>query len=143
MEIREIAEACLDIWRKDDSTARWFETIEKFYGEDAVNVEPTNWGELPSEAVGKEAIIEKYKFNAAELVERDFEFQGPYYSGDRFAVRIAGHLTVNKTGQQAAFSEIGLFTVKDGKIVREEFLYGDELAGLLAALNESTEKKDT
>jgi hypothetical protein len=48
---------------------------------------------------------------------------GPYPHGDRFAVRFVYEVTHKPSGQRRAMDEIGLFTVVDGKITREEFFY--------------------
>jgi hypothetical protein len=51
------------------------------------------------------------------------EIFGPYPHDDRFAVRFVFELTFKPTGERRTMDEIGLFTVVDGKIAREEFFY--------------------
>jgi hypothetical protein len=51
------------------------------------------------------------------------ELSGPYPHGDRFAVRFVYEVTHKPSGQRRSMDEIGLFTVVDGKITREEFFY--------------------
>jgi ketosteroid isomerase-like protein len=48
---------------------------------------------------------------------------GPFINGDQFAVHFVMDVTDKTTGKSANFTEIGLYTVKDGKIVEERFLY--------------------
>jgi hypothetical protein len=48
---------------------------------------------------------------------------GPYPNEDRFAVRFTYDITNKPSGQRMTMDEIGLFTVKNGKITREEFFY--------------------
>lgn len=50
--------------------------------------------------------------------------EGPYVGATGFAVKF--HLEVEEitTGQLIVMDEIGVYTVKDGKIVQEEFMYG-------------------
>jgi hypothetical protein len=50
--------------------------------------------------------------------------EGPYVNGDTFAVRFAMDITAKETGVRHKGSEVGLYTVKDGKIVKEQFFYG-------------------
>jgi hypothetical protein len=50
--------------------------------------------------------------------------EGPYANGEQFAVRFAMDVTEKATGKRHIGSEIGLYTMKDGKIVEEKFLYG-------------------
>ncbi len=50
--------------------------------------------------------------------------EGPWPHGDdRFAVRFAFDITHKPSGMRMKMDEIGLFTVSDGKVVREEFFY--------------------
>ena len=50
--------------------------------------------------------------------------EGPYVNGDQFVVRFAMDITFKETGARNQGSEVGLYTIKDGKIVEEKFLYG-------------------
>jgi hypothetical protein len=52
--------------------------------------------------------------------------KGPYVLGDRFAVVFNYDLTPKTgpdSGKRVSMEEVALYTVKDGKIVREEFMY--------------------
>ena len=51
------------------------------------------------------------------------EVEGPYLNGDQFAVRMKMDLTVKESGERITMDEIGLYTVKDGKIAEERFFY--------------------
>ena len=46
---------------------------------------------------------------------------GPWPHGDRFVVGFQFDVTMKQSGQRMQLDEMGLFTVKGGKIVREEF----------------------
>jgi ketosteroid isomerase-like protein len=50
--------------------------------------------------------------------------EGPYVHGDRFCVRFTMDVTEKATGKRMQMAEVGLYTVKDGKIVEERFFYG-------------------
>ncbi len=50
--------------------------------------------------------------------------EGPFVNGDQFAVRFEMDITNKETGMRHKGSEVGLYTVKDGKIVEERFMYG-------------------
>jgi ketosteroid isomerase-like protein len=52
-----------------------------------------------------------------------FSAEGPYVNGDQFIVNFYVDLTPKETGQRNASHEMGLYTVKDGKIVEERFYY--------------------
>ena len=44
-------------------------------------------------------------------------------SGDQFALRFKFDITPKATGERATMDEVGLYTVKDGKITEERFYY--------------------
>jgi predicted ester cyclase len=50
--------------------------------------------------------------------------EGPYVNGNQFVMRFDMDVTEKATGKRNKGSEIGLYTMNDGKIVEEKFLYG-------------------
>ena len=72
---------------------------------------------------GKEAVQKKGEWWFANHEVHDFSAEGPYLNGDQFAVRFNVDVTVKETGERRGMPEIGLYTVKDGKIVEERFFY--------------------
>jgi ketosteroid isomerase-like protein len=48
---------------------------------------------------------------------------GPFVNGNQFTVIFNMDITTKETGQRMQMQEIGLYTVKDGKIVEEKFMY--------------------
>ncbi len=49
--------------------------------------------------------------------------EGPFVHGDQFALRFEMDVTMKETGQRMQMAEIGLYTVRDGKVVEERFFY--------------------
>ena len=49
--------------------------------------------------------------------------EGPYINGDQFAVRFHVDVTNKESGERTQMTEVGLYTVKDGKVVEERFYY--------------------
>ncbi|CAN0554915.1 unnamed protein product, partial [Ectocarpus sp. 8 AP-2014] len=49
---------------------------------------------------------------------------GPFITGDQFALFIDMEITRHATGIRRPFSEIATYTVRDGHIVEERFFYG-------------------
>ena len=47
---------------------------------------------------------------------------GPFVAHDRFVVQYDIDVTDKSSKKRMQISEVGVYTVKDGKIVREEFL---------------------
>ena len=55
-----------------------------------------------------------------------FKTEGPFVNGDQFALRFEIDVTPRtgeRAGQRTQMAEVGLYTVRDGKIVEERFLY--------------------
>jgi ketosteroid isomerase-like protein len=48
---------------------------------------------------------------------------GPYVNGDQFAVRFVMDVTNKESGERMQMDEVGVYTVKNGKIVEERFYY--------------------
>lgn len=50
--------------------------------------------------------------------------EGPFVGSTGFAVKFRIETQSVETGERRVMDEIGFYTVRDGKIVREEFMYG-------------------
>ena len=99
------------------------EILEKLFSKDTVSVEA---GAPPGQdrtAKGLEAIRAKGKWWTDNHTVHKAEHSGPFPHDDRFAVRFVYDVTNKPSGKRFTMEEVGLFTVKDGKIVREEFFY--------------------
>jgi hypothetical protein len=49
--------------------------------------------------------------------------EGPFVGATGFAVKFRMDVEVKATGQRIQMDEIGVYTVKNGKVVQEEFMY--------------------
>ena len=49
--------------------------------------------------------------------------EGPFVGATGFAVKFVMDVTTKSTGERRTMNEIGVYTVEDGKIVIEEFMY--------------------
>ena len=58
--------------------------------------------------------------NAMEV--HSFTANGPFVAHDRFVVQYDADVTDKESKQRRKLSKVGVYTVKNGKIVREEFL---------------------
>jgi len=99
------------------------ENLDKLYADDAVSVEATDNG-MGREARGRDAIRGKHAWWNENMEVIDGHISDPFPHGeDRFAVyfRMKGR----EKGKEETWNmeEIGVYHVKDGKIVREEFFY--------------------
>lgn len=50
--------------------------------------------------------------------------EGPFVGGTGFAVKFKMDILDKQTGRRTIMEEVGVYTVKNGKIVQEEFMYG-------------------
>src|SRR5665213_4272931 len=93
---------------------------EKYWADDVVSVEAM--GE-DAEKRGKDAVRKKGEWWAATHEVHGAEVEGPYVNGDQFVVRFKMDMTFKETGQRSNLDEVGLYTLKDGKIAEERFFY--------------------
>ena len=70
---------------------------------------------------GKKNVLAKYRAWEAENEFVDPKVEGPWVGATGFAVKFVGHVLHKATGERHAMEEIAVYTVRDGKVVREEF----------------------
>jgi ketosteroid isomerase-like protein len=99
------------------------DAIEKLYSPNIVSVEPVDNEAMPAEMKGIDAIRAKGEWWVANNEMHSAETNGPFVGEDQFAVQYTYDVTSKPTGRRMKFSEMALYTVKDGKIVREQFFY--------------------
>jgi hypothetical protein len=102
---------------------RNMDAIDKFYSPDIVSVEPLATKDLPAELRGIDAIRRKNEWWEANNEVHSWEVNGPVVGEDQFAVQHTFDTTFKPTGQRMQLTEMALYTVKDGKVVREQFFY--------------------
>jgi hypothetical protein len=99
------------------------ECLSTLFSPDAVSVEAVQLPGRERTVKGLDALRGKSSFFLANNDVHKAEIFGPYPHDDRFAVRFVFDLTFKPTGERRTMDEIGLFTVVNDKIVREEFFY--------------------
>jgi ketosteroid isomerase-like protein len=102
------------------------EAIETLYSPDVVSIEAMSSDEMPAEMSGIAAIKGKNEWWYQNHEVHSGSAEGPYPHRDRFAVKFHYDVTPKEgpmKGQRFTMEEVALYTVKDGKIVREEFFY--------------------
>ncbi len=117
METKELAQRFVELCRSEHPE----QAGETFWAPDVVSLEAM---EGPMARVqGIEAVRAKSAWWYENHTVHAFETHGPFVHGDQFACRFSIDVTAKATGQRVAMDEIGLYTVKDGKIVEERFFY--------------------
>jgi hypothetical protein len=99
------------------------ECLATLFSTEAVSVEAVAPPGGERTARGRDALVAKSKWWTENHEVHKMELFGPYPHDDRFAVRFVFEITHKPSGQRRSVDEIGLFTVADGKIAREEFFY--------------------
>ena len=72
---------------------------------------------------GKEAVKQKGDWWRANHEVHGGSIDGPFVNGDQFAVRFKYDVTPKATSERVMMDEVGLYTVKDGKITEERFFH--------------------
>lgn len=70
---------------------------------------------------GKKAVLAKYRGWEADHEIHDMCLYGPWVGATGFALRFSIDVTTKSTGQRMQMEEIAVYTVRNGKVVREEF----------------------
>lgn len=98
--------------------------MDKIYDADCVSVESAPPPGGSAEAKGADAIRGKWAWWEDNHEVHETVATGPFLHGeDRFGVIFAMDVTDKQSGERVQMQEIALYTVVDGKIVREEFFY--------------------
>lgn len=102
------------------------QAIDELYDKDIVSVEARGDESMPAESRGIEAIRGKGKWWRDNHEIHSASTEGPYPHHDKFAARHRYEITPKigpMAGKRIQMDEIAVYTVKNGKIVREEFYY--------------------
>lgn len=125
MNLKEIAKELVEGCRAGGARVR--ENLAKLYADDAVSVEAADMGGQGRETHGKAGIHGKHDWWDNAMDEHATRITGPFYHGeDQFSVLFEVDATDKESGKRFQMQEIGVYHVKDGRIVREEFHYAVE-----------------
>ena len=116
MNTEEIARKVVELTRKQ----AWYDALD-LYDDNVVSVEASGMGGSP-ETLGKEGVRGKVDWWVNAMEVHSFDASDPFVAHDRFVVQYDADVSDKKTKERRQMSEVGVYTVKDGKIVREEFL---------------------
>ena len=118
MNTEEVAQKVVELVRKQ----AWHEALDTLYHKNIVSVEArTSDGSSP-ETRGMDGVRGKIDWWLDAMEVHSFKANGPFVAHDRFVVQYDADVTDNNSKKRFQLSEVGVYTVKNGKIVREEFL---------------------
>ena len=118
MNTEEVAKKVVELVRKQ----AWYEALDTLYDDNIVSVEAIGMGGESPETRGKEGVRGKIDWWVNSMEVHSFDAKGPFVGHDRFVVQYDADVTDKKSKERRQLSEVGVYTVKEGKIVREEFL---------------------
>jgi hypothetical protein len=99
------------------------EAMQTLYSPDILSVEAADNPAGARETRGLDGVLAKSKWWSENHTVHSAEVEGPWPNGDRFIVRFKYDLTNKPSNRRMTMDEMGLFTVENGKVVREEFFY--------------------
>ncbi|UOF02533.1 nuclear transport factor 2 family protein [Bdellovibrio reynosensis] len=118
-ETMEVGKKLVDFCKRGEN----MKAVESLYDSNIESIEAEEMPNYPAQMRGIENIKRKNKDWAENNVVHAVEVEGPFPAGDRFAVLYKFDATNKKSNQKMHFEEVALYSVKDGKIVKEEFFY--------------------
>jgi hypothetical protein len=118
MNTEEVAKKVVELVRNQ----AWYEALDTLYDKDIVSVEARANESGSFETRGVDAARGKVDWWVDAMQVHSFKASGPFVAHDRFVVRYDADVTDKKEKKRFQISEVGVYTVKDGKIAREEFL---------------------
>jgi hypothetical protein len=120
MSVETVARKFMELCKQ----GKHFEVMRTMYSADMVSVEGDG-----KEYVGKENVIRKSEVFQGNNDILSQDVRGPFFLGDRnassgqFAVYTSIDFTPKAGGDRVTHEEVGLYTVKNDTITREEFYY--------------------
>ena len=118
MNTEEVARKVVELCRKQ----AWREAIDTLYAEDIVSVEARSMDGDSPETHGIEGVRKKTDWWTQNMEVHRMKVSGPFVAHDHFVVQYDVDVTDKESKKRFQMSEVGVYTVKDGKIAREEFL---------------------
>jgi hypothetical protein len=118
MNTEEVAKKLVEFCRKGE----WMKAIDELYGKDIVSVEAHAMENMPAEMRGIDQVRGKTDWWEKNMEVHSAKVSGPFVARDTFVVQFDIDVTDKGSKKRMQMSEAGIYTVKDGKVSREEFL---------------------
>ena len=120
MSLQSVAEKFVELCRQGKN----FDVMRTMYDPNIVSVEGDG-----KETKGQQPVIKKSEDWGSDKTFHGETVAGPFYNGstpDEFAVYFTLDITPKATGKRITLQEVGIYTVKNDKITREQFFYDGE-----------------
>ena len=121
MTTGEVAKKLVEFCNKGEN----HKAMEQLYSPNIVSVEAMEMHGMPREIKGIDAVKKKSEWWINNHVVHSAKCLGPYVAVDKFSVIFEYDVTHKPTAKRMKMNEVAVFTVANGKIVHEEFLYAE------------------
>jgi hypothetical protein len=118
MSTEEVAKKLVEYCRKGE----WMKAIDDLYAKDIISVEAQAMENMPAEMRGIDQVRGKTEWWEKQMEVHSAKVAGPFVARDTFVVQFDVDVTEKASKKRMQMSEVGVYTVKDGKVAREEFL---------------------
>jgi len=118
MNTEEVATKLAEYCRKGE----WMQAVNDLYAKDIVSVEPREMENMPAEMRGIDQVRGKTEWWEKNMQVHSAKVTGPFVARDTFVVQFDVDVTDKASNKRMQMSEVGIYTVKEGKVAREEFL---------------------
>lgn len=116
--IQEVAARFIELCNQGKN----FDAMRTLYAPGIVSVEGDG-----SETVGQTPVIQKSERWIEGKTLSGQVIRGPYFNGpSQFAVHFVHEVTLKASGKRIALEEVGVYTVENGLITREQFFFAGE-----------------
>jgi hypothetical protein len=120
MSLKTVASQFVELCRQGKN----FDVMRTLYTPDIVSVEGDG-----KETAGQGPVIKKSEDWVSDKTFHGETVAGPFFNGaspDQFTVYFTLDITPKATGQRVTREEIGVYTIENDKITREQFFYDGE-----------------
>jgi hypothetical protein len=118
MNTEEVAKKLVESCQKGE----WMKAVDELYAKDIVSVEARAMENMPAEMRGINQVRGKTEWWEKNMEVHSAKVTGPFVARDTFVVQFDVDVTEKASKKRTQMSEVGIYTVKDGKVAREEFL---------------------
>jgi hypothetical protein len=118
MNTEEVATKLVELCRN----AEWRKALDELYAKDIVSVEAHEMENMPAEMRGIDQVRGKTDWWEKNMEVHSAKVSGPFVARDTFVVQFDIDVTDKASNKRMQMSEVGIYTVKDSKVAREEFL---------------------
>ena len=121
MSANEVGTKLVELCRE----GKGLEAVDTLYAPNVVSIEGQGSDEMPARIEGFDAVRAKSVWWLENHEVHTEVATGPFcgHRDDQFVVLFKMDMTNKPSGERTQMSEVGIYTIADGKIAQEEFLY--------------------